>query len=185
MSERHIQNLKRYLIWFFSRTVTVLTLFFLITSLFVDYAKISRKANAKFLNDFMPSVSYFLNYQDQKTEFNEQTFKDLIFYYKKILEYIPERPDIHSLLGYCYYQLGNTKKAISYYQKAIQVNPIYTGPYNNLGNIYFSQYRLKEAEAAFEKSLSINPSDERIQKQLSAVKQKIEVWENLPLYNRR
>jgi len=158
LSEEQIQVLKRYFKWFVSRTVTVLVLFFLFSALFVDYDRINRKAKVKFLNDFMPPVSYFLAFQDQGEEFNEQTFKDLILYYKKVIEFIPNRPDIYSLLGYCHYQLGDKKRSIAYYQKALSIAPYNFWFYYNLGIIYYEDGKYEEAADYLTSAILSNPN---------------------------
>ena len=90
---------------------------------------------------------------------SQEVLLKYIRYYHLVDEIIPNRDDVQSMLGFCYYYAGNLKKAIKFYRKAISLNPNYFYNYYNLGLIYYQQDDQKNAQMFFVKALQCDPKE--------------------------
>jgi ribosomal protein S12 methylthiotransferase accessory factor len=71
-----------------------------------------------------------------------------------------ERPDLHNLLGVCYYKKEEYQKAILHFERAVHLNPASAMDYANLGVNYSKLGREDEAKQFFTLALTLDPSIE-------------------------
>jgi ribosomal protein S12 methylthiotransferase accessory factor len=69
-----------------------------------------------------------------------------------------ERPDLHNLLGVCYFKKGDFPAAISHFERAVHLNPSSAIDYANLGVNYSKLGRNEEAKQFFTLALTLDPS---------------------------
>lgn len=126
---------------------------FSLADLKVDPDKVQTRARTTTLNQLIPSFAYLAQWKRGSGNIDKQKMKDYERYYKKVAEYIPGRADAYSMLGFCYYHLGERDKAIVSYQKAAVLNPHFFWPYYNMGMIFFKDGEYQESAEMFEKAL--------------------------------
>ncbi len=116
--------------------------------------------------DYLSSVPAFIQeYANQgiasslsaPSELQTSRLYQSIRYYKNVLKVFPDSAVFHSIIGYCYYYLGNHQKAIDYYQRAIRLDRNLFGLYYNLGLIYFQDRDFPAAIENFQKAIKTTP----------------------------
>src|SRR5262245_19849853 len=63
------------------------------------------------------------SYERGKQLLEEKRFQEAANEFRETLEFTPDAPLLHNLLGYCYQQLGQTEGAIAEFQRAIALKP--------------------------------------------------------------
>ncbi len=69
-----------------------------------------------------------------------------------------ERPDLHNMLGVCYYKKGNFQTAITHFERAVQLNPASAIDYANLGVNYSQIGKNEEARQFLTLALTLDPT---------------------------
>ncbi|MBU0483380.1 MAG: YcaO-like family protein [Proteobacteria bacterium] len=77
---------------------------------------------------------------------------------QKGTEFDNERPDLHNLLGFCYFKLADHETAIHHFSKAVELAPTSAIDYANLGVNYRKLGKTDEAIKSFTLALSMDPS---------------------------
>ncbi len=128
-------------------------------SRWVDPDKVQLRARTATLNNYMPAayepLVEFIESHGQKN--NGQIRSQYVEYYEKVVEFVPDQADAYALLGFCYYYLGETQKAVSAYQRAMFLNPRFFWSAYSLGVIYFKSKEYVSALAAFKSALAASP----------------------------
>ncbi len=123
-----------------------------------EYEVKEDKRQILILNHIMPrSFDYLVETFYKKKAFDLRRLKSYLYYYQKVAEYMPERADAIGMTGFCFYQLGETDRAIVAYKRALEINPHFFWFYYNLGVIYLKKGRYQEAREAFNKAKDIQP----------------------------
>lgn len=78
-----------------------------------------------------------------------------------------ERPDLHNMLGVCYYKKEEFSQAIVHFHRAVELNPASSMDYANLGVNYRKIGKRDEAIHFFTLALSLDPSIDFAQAQLA------------------
>jgi ribosomal protein S12 methylthiotransferase accessory factor len=78
-----------------------------------------------------------------------------------------ERPDLHNMLGVCWYKKEEFSQAIVHFQRAVELNPVSAIDYANLGVNYRKIGKRDEAIHFFTLALSLDPSIDFAQSQLA------------------
>jgi ribosomal protein S12 methylthiotransferase accessory factor len=78
-----------------------------------------------------------------------------------------ERPDLHNMLGVCWYKKENYNQAIVHFHRAVELNPASAMDYANLGVNYRKIGKQDEAVHFFNLALSLDPSIEFARQQLA------------------
>lgn len=84
------------------------------------------------------------------------------------LAYDEERPDMHNIIGVCYFKLAQYDKAITHFHRAVELAPTSAIDYANLGVNYRKIGKTMEAARYFELALSMDPTIEFAREQLAA-----------------
>jgi tetratricopeptide (TPR) repeat protein len=87
----------------------------------------------------------------------EATYHQAIEYYEKLLGFIGPVDIAYGNLGFCYYSLGNPKKALKMYDKAVVLNSNYYWYYWDQGMIYSELGQNDQAIACLKKSIDLMP----------------------------
>ncbi|MBI5557081.1 MAG: YcaO-like family protein [Deltaproteobacteria bacterium] len=95
-------------------------------------------------------------------------FDEAIAAIRQGLDHDEERPDMHNILGVCYFKLGQHDKAISHFHRAVELAPTSAIDYANLGVNYRKIGKTGEAAKYLELALSMDPSIEFAREQLAA-----------------
>ena len=74
------------------------------------------------------------------------------------LEWDERRPDIHNILGVCYFRLGDHRQAAAHFQRAVELNPASAIDYANLALNLEQLGQTEEARINYEIALSQDPS---------------------------
>lgn len=69
-----------------------------------------------------------------------------------------ERPDLHNLLGFCYFKLADHEAAVHHFSRAVHLAPTSAIDYANLGVNYRKLDKKEEAIEALTLALSMDPS---------------------------
>ena len=77
----------------------------------------------------------------------------------RVTEMSPQHGSAWNLLGLCYLELDELKKAEDAFNRQIEVSPQSTFAYNNLGRVYARQRKFDVAIVQFRKQIEINPRD--------------------------
>ncbi len=54
---------------------------------------------------------------------NEKRYAEAIMVYRRSLKLDPNQPDMLFRIGFCYEQMGESKKAVDYYKQALALKP--------------------------------------------------------------
>ncbi len=96
--------------------------------------------------------------------------------YRRILEVVPEHPDVLHFLGVLLHQRGRDDEAIALIQRAIELVPDHVGCHINLGNVLAESGRLDEAAVAYQHALSLQPEQADVFNNLGVVHKLREQW---------
>jgi ribosomal protein S12 methylthiotransferase accessory factor len=69
-----------------------------------------------------------------------------------------ERPDIHNMLGVCYFKKKEHEAAVFHFKRAVDLNPASGIDYANLGVNYSRMGKKDEAVEYFTVALTLDPS---------------------------
>ncbi|PIE59990.1 MAG: hypothetical protein CSA32_01220 [Desulfobulbus propionicus] len=94
-------------------------------------------------------------------------YKEAIATLYKGLEYDEERPDIHNILGVCWFKCGHFARAVEHFGRAIALNPASAIDYANLALNLEKLGRVEEAVAQYELALGLDSSILFAQKRLA------------------
>ncbi len=103
-------------------------------------------------------MNYFWKINIENTPIDKNLVRYYTDYYDQLLIVLPTESDIEGILGYCYYQLGDKKKAEIFLKTAITKNPYYFWYYYNLAIINLHNNHYPEAIDLLQKSLQIDPN---------------------------
>ena len=78
-----------------------------------------------------------------------------------------ERPDLHNMLGVCYYKKDDYNQAIVHFHRAVELNPASAMDYANLGVNYRKIGKQYEAIHFFNLALALDPAIEFARQQLA------------------
>lgn len=110
-------------------------------------------------------LPYILSYQGQVLK-DLQRYDDAIEALQRGRREDDERPDIHNLLGFCYFKKQDFQTAISHFERAVQLNPASAMDYANLGVNHRRLGHREEALQAFTVALTLDPGIEFARSQL-------------------
>ncbi|HBR15298.1 MAG TPA: hypothetical protein DD723_07130 [Candidatus Omnitrophica bacterium] len=134
--------------------IVVYLLLFLLFHWIVDYERLEIKT----LNRATPlSFEYLTKTAEAHESFDKKKLKEFFLYFKTVTHYRPDMADAVGMLGFCYYHLGDSQKAMEAYQKAIDLNPSFFWFHYNLGVIYFQKGRYEEAIKVLRRALKTDP----------------------------
>jgi ribosomal protein S12 methylthiotransferase accessory factor len=102
-------------------------------------------------------IPYIYSYLGNSLKDLEQ-YEEAIITLKKGTEYDDERPDLHNLLGFCYFKLADHEAAVVHFSKAVYLAPTSAIDYANLGVNYRRLGKREEALKSFALALSLDPS---------------------------
>jgi len=89
--------------------------------------------------------------------------------YLRLLDAVPEHPDVLHLLGMVRHQMGRPDEGIALIERAIAVQPSYAGFHNNLGNIYAGSGKVPKALAAYQQAVSLDQNNADLYNNLGAL----------------
>jgi len=89
-----------------------------------------------------------------------ELYEEAIATLKKGTEHDDERPDLHNLLGFCYFKLADHEAAVVHFSKAVYLAPTSAIDYANLGVNYRKLGKKEEALKSFALALSLDPGIE-------------------------
>ncbi|MCX5678112.1 MAG: tetratricopeptide repeat protein [Candidatus Omnitrophica bacterium] len=128
--------------------------FFLILSRFLIEAY--RKERYRILTITLAVL--LLAFYSYLTIIQNDTWREPVPFYERILKYAPGSPKVYNNLASIYDEAGRKEEAIAMYKKAIEINPNYAEAYSNLANRYNEAGRKEEAIAMYKKAIEINPN---------------------------
>lgn len=134
-------------------------LMFLISMLVLDYGKIIPHARSRTLSRFMPAYDYLFKFAQGEEQLDRKKIEQYKDYYKIITQFRPDLPESYGLLGFCYYHLGEHKKAVENYKRAIAGNSGFINYYYNLGVISLLKGHFKEALLFFKTAVNTKIED--------------------------
>ena len=87
-----------------------------------------------------------------------EQYDDAIVTLKKGAEHDDERPDLHNLLGFCYFKKADHEAAVHHFSRAVYLAPTSAIDYANLGVNYRKLGQKDEAMKSFALALSMDPT---------------------------
>ncbi len=110
----------------------------------------------KTLNSIRPdSFNYLFDVAENPEKLNNKKLWQYVYYYKKLVDFMPNRADAYGTLGLCYYHLGKTRKAILNYKKAVFLAPQFFWFYHNLGVIHYHNKNYEEAAKYLKEAIAL------------------------------
>lgn len=91
---------------------------------------------------------------------NHFRFEVATEYYNQLMEIESDKAKVYDSISYCYYYLGNMKKAFETQQKALELNDSSAKFYCNMGWIEMARGNLDTAKTMLERSLELDQEDE-------------------------
>ncbi len=73
--------------------------------------------------------------------------------------WVPNRPEVHAVLGYARLRTGDFEGAVAALIRAIELDPTQPAPYTNLAEALQAQGRHEEAVAAWRGAIAVDPAD--------------------------
>ena len=130
---------------------------YLATILIMYFAVDHKKIIFKTLDYLQDIPAYLRSYAQGNAPFRYYYLRQSLRYYRNLVKLFPESPEVYSTIGFCYYHLGNLKKAAYYYQKAIHLDDGFLGLHYNLGLIYVRLGKHKQAVESLYKAINTSP----------------------------
>jgi Tfp pilus assembly protein PilF len=78
--------------------------------------------------------------------------------FEKVLEVLPDNPEVLNLLGISHYQTKELLTALQYLTRSIELNPNNSKALYNHGLVLYDLHRLDEAIASYSKAIYLNPN---------------------------
>ena len=119
-----------------------------------ERVKVRGQAAAVTLNDLMPrSYDHLVRFQENNSITDPNSLNQYIYYYQKVVEYLPEEAAAYGTLGFCYFHKGQYDESLACYKKATQFFPNFFWFQYNLGVVYFQRGDYERAQEAFQIAL--------------------------------
>lgn len=150
-----LNKLRKIVILAGTRTVILYLFVFLLLNSMVNHDNALDRAKLRVLNRVAPFMDRLAEFIEQGEALSDEKLKKYFDYYKIVDAYIPGRDDVKAMLGFCYYHLGEHKKAISAYRESIGLNPYFFWSHYNLGVLYFQDEDYEKAQEEFQAALEI------------------------------
>jgi tetratricopeptide (TPR) repeat protein len=119
--------------------------------------------------------SYRNSNQNQKAR---SKYEDAINTFRHVLQVEPNNPPVRTKLGYIYFILGSSDKAITEFLQAISLNPDYPDAHYYLGVVLYVHQDFKNALKQFKIYLNISPNGNRAKsakKAINEIKKKLSI----------
>jgi tetratricopeptide (TPR) repeat protein len=94
--------------------------------------------------------------------FNEGNNDSALSSFYKVLEYVPDHPDTHNLIGLIYLEKKEIANALNFFQKAITLYPLKPEFYVNLGLALQENGQVDTAIINFQKAISLDPENAQL-----------------------
>jgi ribosomal protein S12 methylthiotransferase accessory factor len=117
----------------------------------------SHFSKALTLNPSEEDLPYIYSYMGNGLK-DQEKFQEAIEVLAKGAQIDNTRPDIHNMLGFCHFKLGEYETAISHFSKTVELNPASAIDYANIGVNYRKLEKNEEAVKYFELALSLDPT---------------------------
>ncbi len=148
----------RALFFIATRSVFFFALLTLASVAVVDYSKVFVGEDVRSFHFFKPSsFEYLVKTYDSGKQFDKYKLRKYIYYYNKASEYMPSPADAFGMLGFCYFEAGQIRKAVAAYKQSVRINPKFFWSRYNLGVIFFKEGRLRAASKWLKSALDIAP----------------------------
>lgn len=109
------------------------------------------------LNPDEEDIPYIYSFMGSCLKDMEQ-YSEAIETLKQGTDHDDERPDLHNLLGFCYFKLADHEAAVHHFSRAVHLAPNSAIDYANLGVNYRKLGRKEEAMKSLALALSLDPS---------------------------
>ena len=96
---------------------------------------------------------YLMRFETRKAAYDEETFRLAVNYYSRLARLSPESALFHAGLGFCYYYLNDSARALAAYDRAIQADPLIYSLYWDQGMILYKEGRYAGAVQLLNRSL--------------------------------
>lgn len=145
-------HIKGVVVWLLTRCLLLYLVTAVVFYILVDFKKVSYKTL-----DYLKYIpAYLVAYAHGQDNFEMVEFLKAARYYENFIKVFPESIGAYSTLGFCYYHLGNKKKAVKNYEKAISLDEGLYPAYYNLGKIYIEEGRYEKALEVLQKGVNIS-----------------------------
>ncbi len=152
------EGLGRVLVFVATRGIFFFVCLVVVSFFIIDYGKVFVGEDVRSFHFVKPSsFSYLVETYESGRQFDRHRLMKYIYYYKKAAEYMSSPADAFGMLGFCYFEAGQTRKAISAYKHAVKINPKFFWSRYNLGVIFFKDARLRTAVKWLKSALKIPP----------------------------
>ena len=111
------------------------------------------------LNACRPSMDYVHDFSYGKNNFSKDELKRSIAYYETLLLANANQPFAYANMGFCYFYLGDTDRAVDCYRKSLALASYVYATYFDLGFVFLSRGDYAQSARYFEKSRSLIPLD--------------------------
>ena len=135
------------------RSLSLYLAIFLLSYFMIDNSKV----RAKQLNQYRLPIDYLIRFSEGRVPFDSAIFKKNIKYYETVLSFLPNAAEVSSMLGFCYYYVGEGEKAIAAYENAIKQTRYFFWFHYNLRIIHFYNKNYTEAIKYFQGALKQSP----------------------------
>ncbi len=143
--------------WFFRRSIVLYAVVFLLLIPVFNHGRALDIAKRRALNRVIPLMGQLVEFINRGGGLTQKELREYLAYYKTVDAYIPGRDDAKAMMGFCYYYMGNDKKALSAYKRSVDLNPYFFWSHYNLGVIHLQNRHYGQAAEFFRKAIAIKP----------------------------
>lgn len=131
----------------FSRVIVLYLAVFMLSYFFLNHKEAKSHSYAGTLSRLQPPYDYLTQYSDGKVPYDRKELLAYRLFFSQLVSVLPGRADGYAMLGYCQYELGETKEAVESLKKAADAVPPFLWFNYNLAYLYF---QMKDYEKAAE-----------------------------------
>ncbi|MDO8580877.1 MAG: tetratricopeptide repeat protein [Candidatus Omnitrophota bacterium] len=157
----HSLSFARFVEWLkivCQRAMVFYALVFLVVNATIDYDRIYFGIKVRLVERIFPAkFNTLILVEQQEKNPTARELMPYINFYKRIVDYFPDQADAWSMLGFCYYYLGDSFNALWDYEQALKQQPEYFWFAFNIGTIYFRSGNFSQSIPYFEKAIKTNP----------------------------
>jgi tetratricopeptide (TPR) repeat protein len=118
------------------------------------------KVRTHYLNRIKEEGNYILQFAYGRVPLDKAKIKSAVVYYEALTEYLPFPSLAYGNLGFCYFYLNQTEKALTAYKDAIRLDPRMYSFYYDLGFLSMISKDFKTAVPLFRQALDLIPQRE-------------------------
>jgi ribosomal protein S12 methylthiotransferase accessory factor len=117
----------------------------------------------------IPSIFFYMGLSLKEVE----RYKEAIAALEKAASSDPERPEVYNLMGFCFFRLGEHKRAIDCFKNVLQLNPGSGIDHANIASNYRDLGDVEKAIRYYRLALELDPTIDFAKENLKRLEEKV------------